>query len=93
KNVLKNIGLKNMTITFVAEAYPRKLIVSLKETFGYEVTEQWRGDVAQKGRYYPSLRRPLFRVRHIPRFHDLGGKPLPDYPSDVSPYAFTYRTR
>jgi hypothetical protein len=42
-NVLKNIGLKNMTITFVAEAYPRKLIVSLKETFGYEVTEQWPG--------------------------------------------------
>jgi hypothetical protein len=42
-NVLKNVGLKNMTITFVAEAYPRKLIVSLKETFGYEVTEKWPG--------------------------------------------------
>jgi hypothetical protein len=30
-------------MTFVVEAYPRKLLAYLTETFGYEVTEQWPG--------------------------------------------------
>jgi hypothetical protein len=42
-SVLKNVDCADITMTFVVEAYPRKLLACLKETFGYEVREQWPG--------------------------------------------------
>jgi hypothetical protein len=42
-SVLKNVALRDMTITFVVEAYPRKLLAYLAETCGYEIREKWPG--------------------------------------------------
>jgi hypothetical protein len=42
-SVLKNVALRDMTITFVVEACPRKLLAYLTETCGYEVMEKWPG--------------------------------------------------
>jgi hypothetical protein len=42
-SVLKNVDLADITVTFVVESYPRKLLAYLMETCRYEVTEKWPG--------------------------------------------------
>ncbi|MDR3146905.1 MAG: hypothetical protein LBU00_00845, partial [Treponema sp.] len=42
-SVLKRVDLRDITVTFVVEAYPRKLLAYLTETCGYEVREQRPG--------------------------------------------------
>ncbi|MDR3146779.1 MAG: hypothetical protein LBU00_00200 [Treponema sp.] len=49
-SVLKNIALRDMTVTFVVESFPRKLLVYLTETCGYEVTKKWPGIYQLKDR-------------------------------------------
>jgi hypothetical protein len=42
-SVLNNVEITDMTLSFVAESYPRKLVDYLREVHEYEVEERWPG--------------------------------------------------
>jgi hypothetical protein len=42
-SVLNQVDITDITISFVEEAHPRKLLEFLKDVYGYGVTEKWPG--------------------------------------------------
>jgi hypothetical protein len=42
-SVLNQVEITDITLSFVEESHPRKLLEYLRKVYGYEVTETWRG--------------------------------------------------
>jgi hypothetical protein len=40
---LNHADITDISVSFVAEAYPRKLFEYLRDVYGYEVKEKWPG--------------------------------------------------